>query len=208
MTQDITRLTRTDAIDLITNYADLALGVLTVIGGVYIFRRRAYDRLQSRLSFPITLAFVGTTVIGAIYNMFLHPQAPGPPADVLVALIASALCCMARCACSAPRVTGEPSTACCPSTSTRWRGRATKGFVGQRPPDLAGADRRRARRERYLEQWLADGERAAELDISSPSVAFGVVKAAVAMNLTRRSAVALGLAAILIIGSLAPSWWP
>ncbi|MEU7895176.1 hypothetical protein AB0B45_20230 [Nonomuraea sp. NPDC049152] len=61
---------------------------------------------------------------------------------------------------------------------------------------------RKARRERYLEQWLADGEGAAELEISSLSVALGAVKAAVAMNLTRRSAVALGLAAVLVIGGI------
>ncbi|MET9340327.1 hypothetical protein [Nonomuraea sp. NPDC003804] len=60
----------------------------------------------------------------------------------------------------------------------------------------------KARRERYLEQWLADGEGAAELGISALSVAFGAVKAAVAMNLTRRSAVALGLAVVLVVGGI------
>ncbi|MEV2270992.1 hypothetical protein [Nonomuraea africana] len=69
----------------------------------------------------------------------------------------------------------------------------------------------KARRERYLEQWLADGEGSAELGISSLSVAFGAVKAAVATNLTRRSAVALGLAAVLVIGGIrltmtTPGW--
>ncbi|WP_031163478.1 hypothetical protein [Streptosporangium roseum] len=40
------------------------------------------------------------------------------------------------------------------------------------------------------------------LRISSLSVALGAVKAAVAMNLTRRSAVALGLAAVLVVGGI------
>ncbi|MER6945998.1 hypothetical protein ABT294_18395 [Nonomuraea sp. NPDC000554] len=77
----------------VQDYAPLALGVLTVVGGVYIFRQRVYDRLHSRLSFPLTWVFVGTTAIGAVYNMFLHPHEPGPlwtVADVLVALIATA----------------------------------------------------------------------------------------------------------------------
>ncbi|WP_433258634.1 hypothetical protein ACQPYK_24200 [Streptosporangium sp. CA-135522] len=77
----------------VTNYATLTLGVLTVAGFIYISRQRVYGRLQSRLSFPVAYAFVGTTVIGAVYNMFLHPQESGPlwaVADVLVALIASA----------------------------------------------------------------------------------------------------------------------
>ncbi|WP_336211840.1 hypothetical protein [Nonomuraea sp. LPB2021202275-12-8] len=60
----------------------------------------------------------------------------------------------------------------------------------------------KAQRERYLEQWLADAEGAAELETSSLSVAFGALRAAVVMNLTRRSAVALGLAAVLVIGGI------
>lgn len=77
----------------VTNYANLALGVIIVAGFIYISRQRVYGRSQSRLSYPVTYAFVGTTVIGAVYNMFLHPHEPGPlwvVADVLVALIASA----------------------------------------------------------------------------------------------------------------------
>ncbi|MGW0806965.1 hypothetical protein [Nonomuraea sp. NPDC002799] len=78
----------------VTRYANLALGVLVVAGFLYISRQRVYSRVLSRLSYPVTYAFVGTTVIGALYNMFLHPQEPAGPwwvvADVLVALIASA----------------------------------------------------------------------------------------------------------------------
>ncbi|TDE37590.1 hypothetical protein E1295_34395 [Nonomuraea mesophila] len=59
-----------------------------------------------------------------------------------------------------------------------------------------------ARRERYREQWLADGEGAAELGIGSLSVAFGAVRVALAMNLTRRSAPALGLAVVLVVGGI------
>ncbi|UBU09279.1 hypothetical protein [Nonomuraea gerenzanensis] len=58
----------------------------------------------------------------------------------------------------------------------------------------------RARRERYLEQWLADGEGAAEAGMGSLAVALGALRAALAMNLTRRSAVPLALAAVLVIG--------
>ncbi|WP_336211835.1 hypothetical protein [Nonomuraea sp. LPB2021202275-12-8] len=77
----------------VKNYAGLALGAVVVAGGVYVFRQRVYDRLLSRLAFPVTLAFTGTTVIAALYNMLLHPKEPGPlwaVAGVLVALIASA----------------------------------------------------------------------------------------------------------------------
>jgi hypothetical protein len=79
--------------ETVNNYVNLALGALTVAGFIYISRQRVYDRLLSRLAFPVTYAFVGTTVVAALYNMFLHPQEPGPlraVAGVLVALIASA----------------------------------------------------------------------------------------------------------------------
>ncbi|TMR94906.1 hypothetical protein [Nonomuraea basaltis] len=77
----------------VKNYATLAIGALTVAGFIHISRQRVYDRRHYRLSFSVTAAFVGTTVIGALYNMFLHPQEPGPlwaVAGVLIALIASA----------------------------------------------------------------------------------------------------------------------
>ncbi|MER5325282.1 hypothetical protein [Streptosporangium roseum] len=77
----------------VRNYAIPAIGALTVAGFVYASRQQVYGRLLARLSPPVTWAFVGTTVIGAVYNMFLHPQEPGPlwaVAGVLVALIASA----------------------------------------------------------------------------------------------------------------------
>ncbi|MEV2270989.1 hypothetical protein [Nonomuraea africana] len=79
--------------ETVKNYASLALGALIVAGGVYMVRQRVYDRLLYRLAFPITWASMGTTVVAAVYNMFLHPQDPGPlwaVAGVLVALIASA----------------------------------------------------------------------------------------------------------------------
>ncbi|MFI6801099.1 hypothetical protein [Streptosporangium canum] len=78
----------------VKNYTILAIGALIVAGFVHASRQRVYGRLLSRLSPPVTYAFVGTTVVGAVYNMFLHPQEPVGPwwavADVLVALIASA----------------------------------------------------------------------------------------------------------------------
>ncbi|MFC5823675.1 hypothetical protein, partial [Nonomuraea insulae] len=79
--------------DTARNYAMLALLALGLVGTVYIARQRAYNRLQFRLSSPITATFVGATVLGALYNVFLRPQEPGPlwlAADVLVALVASA----------------------------------------------------------------------------------------------------------------------
>ncbi|SEH01232.1 hypothetical protein SAMN05444920_119162 [Nonomuraea solani] len=60
----------------------------------------------------------------------------------------------------------------------------------------------RARRERYREQWLAAGAGAPELEISPLTVALGALRAALAMNLTRGSAVALGLAAVLVMGGI------
>ncbi|TYB55332.1 hypothetical protein FXF51_45515 [Nonomuraea sp. PA05] len=60
----------------------------------------------------------------------------------------------------------------------------------------------KARRERHLEQWLADGEGAAEAGLTSSRVALGALRAALVMNLTRRSAVPLGLAAVLVIGGV------
>ncbi|MEV0381252.1 hypothetical protein [Nonomuraea sp. NPDC050643] len=74
----------------------------------------------------------------------------------------------------------------------------TRGIIVTAAAILPG----KARRERYLEQWLADGEGAAELEMSSLSVALGALRAALAMNLTRRSAVALGLAAVLVVGGI------
>ncbi|GAA0925538.1 hypothetical protein GCM10009560_27060 [Nonomuraea longicatena] len=78
----------------VENYATLAIGALVVAGFLYISRQRVYDRRHYRLTFSVTAAFVGTSVIGALYNMFLHPQEPAGPgwvvAGVLVALIASA----------------------------------------------------------------------------------------------------------------------
>ncbi|MGP3957041.1 hypothetical protein ACTWPT_13650 [Nonomuraea sp. 3N208] len=79
--------------EAIKDYAIWIPTALVVAGALYMARQRAYGRLLSRLSRSVTYAFVGTTVIGAIYNMFLHPQDPGPlwvVADVLVALIAGA----------------------------------------------------------------------------------------------------------------------
>lgn len=79
--------------DTARNYAMLALLALGLVGTVYIARQRAYNRLQFRLSSPITATFVGATVLGALYNVFLRPQELGPlwlAADVLVALVASA----------------------------------------------------------------------------------------------------------------------
>ncbi|MEU8246836.1 hypothetical protein [Nonomuraea sp. NPDC048916] len=79
--------------ETVKNYAGLAIGALVVAGGVYIVRQRVYDRLLYRLAFSVTWAFMGTTVVAAVYNMFLHPRDPGPlwgVAGVLVALIASA----------------------------------------------------------------------------------------------------------------------
>ncbi|MEU4835533.1 hypothetical protein [Streptosporangium sp. NPDC023615] len=77
----------------VTPYTGLLLGVVVVAGLLHGSRQRVYGRSHFRLSLPVAYAFVGTTVIGALYNMFLHPQEPGPPrtaAGVLVALIASA----------------------------------------------------------------------------------------------------------------------
>ncbi|GGQ18727.1 hypothetical protein [Streptosporangium pseudovulgare] len=48
----------------IAGYVTPALGVITMAGFVYASRQRAYSRLHSRLPFPVTYAFVGTTVIG------------------------------------------------------------------------------------------------------------------------------------------------
>ncbi|GAA1004391.1 hypothetical protein Aple_072150 [Acrocarpospora pleiomorpha] len=79
--------------EAVKDYAIWVPGALVVAGALYLARQQVYGRLQSRLSFSVTYAFVGTTVIGAVYNMFLHPQDPGPlwaVADVLVALIAGA----------------------------------------------------------------------------------------------------------------------
>jgi hypothetical protein len=79
--------------DTVRNYATVALVVLAVAGMFYASRQRAYNRVQFRLSSANTAAFVGTAVLGALYNMFLRPQEPGPlwlVADVLVALIATA----------------------------------------------------------------------------------------------------------------------
>ncbi|TDE37592.1 hypothetical protein E1295_34410 [Nonomuraea mesophila] len=74
------------------DYAALGIGVLVVAAFVYVVRRQVYDQLVSRLSYPITGAFVGTTVVAALYNMFVHPQEPSAlrvVAGVLVALVAS-----------------------------------------------------------------------------------------------------------------------
>ncbi|MGR6917619.1 hypothetical protein ACU635_25560 [[Actinomadura] parvosata] len=60
----------------------------------------------------------------------------------------------------------------------------------------------KARRERYLEQWLADGEGAAEVGVRALSVALGALKAALMMNLTRHSVVPLGLAVVLVVGGV------
>ncbi|WP_344479911.1 hypothetical protein [Nonomuraea monospora] len=48
---------------------------------------------MSRIIFPVAGAFVGTSVLASLYNMFLHPLEPGPEwvvPDVLVALVAAA----------------------------------------------------------------------------------------------------------------------
>ncbi|AQZ61397.1 hypothetical protein BKM31_07830 [[Actinomadura] parvosata subsp. kistnae] len=60
----------------------------------------------------------------------------------------------------------------------------------------------KARRERYLEQWLADGDGAAEAGIRPLSVALGALRAALMMNLTRHSVVPLGLAVVLVVGGV------
>ncbi|MGC5015837.1 hypothetical protein ACLQ2R_34175 [Streptosporangium sp. DT93] len=77
----------------VMTYATVALGVTVVTGLLHASRQRVYGRLHSRLSYTVTCAFMGTTVAGTLYVMFLHPQEPGAPrtvAGVLVALIASA----------------------------------------------------------------------------------------------------------------------
>ncbi|GAA2869669.1 hypothetical protein [Nonomuraea rubra] len=79
--------------EAVRDYAIWVPIALVVAGALYLARQRVYGRLQSRLSRSVTYAFVGTTVIGAVYNMFLHPRDPSPlwvMADVLVALIAGA----------------------------------------------------------------------------------------------------------------------
>lgn len=69
----------------------LVVGV--VLGARLIFRERVYSRPMSRIAYPVTGAFVGTTVLASLYNMFLHPMEPGPEwvvPDIVVTLIACA----------------------------------------------------------------------------------------------------------------------
>ncbi|GAA3687130.1 hypothetical protein GCM10022224_060220 [Nonomuraea antimicrobica] len=64
-----------------------------VLGARLAFRARVHSRLMSRIIYPVTGAYVGTTVLASLYNMFLRPLEPGPEwvvPDVLVALVAAA----------------------------------------------------------------------------------------------------------------------
>ncbi|MEU6715202.1 hypothetical protein ABZ897_27365 [Nonomuraea sp. NPDC046802] len=77
----------------IRDNATWLLIALIVAGAFYVPRLRVYGRQQLQRSYSVTAAFVGTSVLAALYNMFLHPQEPSPlwaVADVLVALIAAA----------------------------------------------------------------------------------------------------------------------
>lgn len=73
------------------------LGLLFVVGVALgarlVFRERVYSRMMARIIYPVTGAFVGTSVLASLYTMFLHPKEPGPQwlvPDVVVTLIAGA----------------------------------------------------------------------------------------------------------------------
>jgi hypothetical protein len=81
--------------EAVQDYSGLGLFLVVgvVLGARLVFRERVYSRLMSRVIYPVTGAFVGTSVLASLYNMFLHPMEPGPEwvvPDVVVTLIAGA----------------------------------------------------------------------------------------------------------------------
>ncbi|GAA3164011.1 hypothetical protein [Nonomuraea roseoviolacea] len=69
----------------------LAVGVVLVAR--LVFRERVYSRMTARIVYPVTGAFVGTSVLASLYTTFLHPLEPGPQwvvPDVVVTLVAGA----------------------------------------------------------------------------------------------------------------------
>jgi hypothetical protein len=78
--------------DLARTFAGLAVAVFTVGSFVYVFRQRVYTPLTWRLQWPVTMAFVGTTLLATVYG-FVLPDEPGAgwvALTVLVAIVSGA----------------------------------------------------------------------------------------------------------------------